>query len=89
MFLADIQAEVVMNDIPHDLIFNWDQTGIQPVPTGLWTMHRAKEKVIPIAHSDDKRQVTAVLAVILTLVSTSTSDLQRENRTMPPKDFCS
>ena len=29
-------------------------------------MHRAKEKVIPIASSDDKRQVTAVLVATLT-----------------------
>ena len=29
-------------------------------------MHRAGEKVIPIAHSDDKQQITAVLAATLT-----------------------
>ena len=38
-FLADIKADV---DIPNDLIFNWDQTGIQLVPTGQWTMNRAR-----------------------------------------------
>ena len=38
-FLADVKAEVLMNDIPKELIFNWDQTGIQVVPTGQWTMH--------------------------------------------------
>lgn len=65
-FLADVQAEVLMNDIPKELIFNWDQTGLQFVPTGQWTMNRAKEKVIPIASSDDKRQITAVLATTLT-----------------------
>ena len=64
-FLADIKAEVVMNDIPIELVFNWDQTGVQLVPTGEWTMHHAKAKVIPIAHSDDKRQITAVLAASL------------------------
>ena len=42
-FLADIKAEVLMNEIPPQLIFNWDQTAIQLVPTGQWTMHRAKE----------------------------------------------
>ena len=25
-FLADIKAEVIMNEIPHQLIFNWDQS---------------------------------------------------------------
>ena len=33
-FLADIKAEVIMNEIPHKLIFNWDQTAIQLVPKG-------------------------------------------------------
>ena len=65
-FLADIQSEVVMNDIPSDLIFNWDQTALHLVPTGQWTMHPAGAKVVPIANSDDKRQVTAVLAAMLT-----------------------
>ena len=32
VFLADVKAEVLMNDIPIDLVFNWDQTGIQLVP---------------------------------------------------------
>ena len=62
IFLADIQAEILMNDIPDELIVNWDQTGIHLVPTGDWTMHRAGEKIIPINNSDDKRQITAVLA---------------------------
>ena len=29
VFLTDIKAEVLMNDIPSDLIINWDQTSIQ------------------------------------------------------------
>ena len=65
-FLADIQAEVVMNEVPPELIFNWDQTALHLVSTGQWTMHRAGEKVIPISNSDDKRQVTAVFAASLT-----------------------
>ena len=51
-----------MNDIPDDLIINWDQTGVPLIPTDEWTMHRAGEKFIPIANSDDKRQITAGLA---------------------------
>ena len=65
VFLADIQAEVVINEIPEDLIFNWDQTALHLVATGQWTMHRSGEKVIPITNSDDKRQVTAVIAATL------------------------
>ena len=40
-----------MNDIPPQLIFNWDQTAIQFVPTGQRTMNQAKDKVISNAHS--------------------------------------
>ena len=66
VFLADIKAEVLMNDIPKDLIFNWDQTAVQLVPTGDWTMNEAKAKKVVIANSDDKRQITAMLAAIMT-----------------------
>ena len=52
-FLADIKAEVSMNDIPPPLIFNWDQTELQFAPTGKWTMHQAREEIIPIASSHD------------------------------------
>ena len=55
-----------MNDIPSDLIFNWDRTALYLVPTGQWTMHPAGAKAVPIANSDDKRHVTAVLAATLT-----------------------
>ena len=65
VFLADIKAEVLFNDVPRELVFNWDQTAVKYVPTGEWTMHRYKEKIIPIANSDDKRQITAVLAITL------------------------
>ena len=40
-FLTDTSAEVLMNDIPPQLIFNWEQTAIQLVPTGQWTMNQA------------------------------------------------
>ena len=65
-YIADITAEVVLNEIPHDLVINWDQTPLKYVPTGDWTMNLAGEKVIPVVGTDDKRQITAVLTVTLT-----------------------
>ena len=62
VFPADVRAQVVMNDIPDEVIINWDQTGVPLVPTGEWTMHRAGDKIIPIANSDDKHQITTILA---------------------------
>ena len=54
VFLVDIQAEVVLSDIPYDLIFKCDQSGIHLLPAGYWTMHQAREKVIHIGYSDNK-----------------------------------
>jgi len=34
-FLAELLETVGLNDIPSELIFNWDQTGINLVPTAL------------------------------------------------------
>jgi len=62
IFLADVAAEALMNDIPESLIINWDQTGLSIVPSGDWTMEKERTNIVPIAHSDDKQQLTAVLA---------------------------
>ena len=40
MFLQEIIDIVEMEEIPCDLIFNWDQTGLNLVPVSLWTMER-------------------------------------------------
>ena len=37
-YLDQIVAVVVMNDVPHSLIINLDQTGMKLVPAGDWTM---------------------------------------------------
>ena len=60
-FLSDILESVTMNDIPEDLIFNWDQTGINLVPGSLWTMDKNGKRCIKINGLQDKRQITAVL----------------------------
>ena len=35
-FILDIRAVVEMEDIPPELVFNWDQTGISIVPGSSW-----------------------------------------------------
>ena len=57
------KIKVLINDIPNQLIVNW---GLSLLPTGRWTMHCAGEKVVPIIHVDDKRQITAVHAANMT-----------------------
>ncbi len=54
-FLLDIKTVVEMDEIPLDLIINWDQTGINYVPVSSWTMANKGAKRIEIFGVDDKR----------------------------------
>ena len=51
-----------MEEIPPQLVFNWDQTGISVtvVPGSAWTMDLKGSKCAEIVGIDDKRQFTAV-----------------------------
>ena len=60
-FVSEIVETVAMNDVPEDLIFNGDQTGINLVLGALWTMDKKGKKQIKIAGLQDKRQITAVM----------------------------
>lgn len=60
-FLLDIKACVNMEDIPSDLVINWDQTGMHYISVSSWTMAKEGSKRVEICGIDDKRQITAVL----------------------------
>ena len=53
--MADIRTKVFMEDIPADLIINWDHTGLKYV----WV--KGTERV-EIVGSDNNRQLTALLS---------------------------
>ena len=59
-FLADVASTVQMEEIPMELILNFDQTGIKIVPSSTWTMDRRGVKRVEITGLSDKRQITAV-----------------------------
>ena len=65
-FLLDVTAVVEMEDIPPELVFNWDQTGISIVPGSSWTMEVKGSKRVEIVDMDDKRQITALFCCTLT-----------------------
>ena len=46
-----------MDEIPPELVINFDQTGIRYVPATLWTMEKEGAKRVEIIGKDDKRQV--------------------------------
>ena len=65
-FLNDVVTTVTMEEIPPELILNWDQTGIKIVPSSTWTMDRQGSKRVEIAGVNDKRLITAVFCGSLT-----------------------
>ena len=65
-FSIDVKAVIEIEEIPAGLIINWDQTGINYVPTNSWTMEKEGQKRVEIVAADDRRQITAVFAGSLT-----------------------
>lgn len=55
-----------LEDILSELVINWDQTGINYVPSDSYTIEKEGTKRVPIIAVDDKRKITAVFAGTLT-----------------------
>ena len=54
-----------MEDVPADLIINWDHTGLNYVPVSNWTMKHKGDKRVEITGFNDKRQITALFSCTL------------------------
>ena len=61
-YLQDIMLVIAMDEIPEELIINFDQTGTNYIPVSDWTMEAEGAKRVEVLSKDDKRQFTAVLA---------------------------
>ena len=64
-FLDDIRTDIMFEGIPARLVLNWDDTGLNYVPSSSWTMEAKGSQQVPITAIDDKRQLTAVFACSL------------------------
>lgn len=64
-YLNRILATVKEFKIHPSMIVNWDQTGVNIVPTGEWTLAPKGAKQVSIFGLDDKRQITVLFAVSL------------------------
>ena len=51
-----------MDNVPTELVINWDQTGINYVSVSEWTMDQEGAKRVEMIGKDDKWQLTAVFA---------------------------
>lgn len=61
-FLIDIKAIATLEDVPNEMILNWDQTAIKYIPVSNWTMATEGSKRVELIGQDDKRQITATFA---------------------------
>ena len=55
-----------MDEIPLDVVINFDQTGINYIPVSSWTMEVEGAKRVEVAGKDDKRQITAIFVGSMT-----------------------
>ena len=53
-FFIDLKTVVVMEDIPPEMMFNWDHTAISIVPGSSWTMELKGSKRVEIVGISDK-----------------------------------
>jgi hypothetical protein len=56
-----------MEDIPPELIVNWDQTSINYVPHSQWTMVKSGSTTVEVTGLGDKRQISTVFGCTLTV----------------------
>lgn len=54
------------NNIPHELIINFDQPGLKMVPTSEWTLEVKGSKDCSIVALDNQREITGVIGIRLT-----------------------
>ena len=44
LFHQEIKNVIVMDEVPAELVINWDQTGLNYVPVSQWTMEQEGTK---------------------------------------------
>ena len=59
-----VYMTVEMEEIPGELVLNWDQTGIKLDPSSSCTMEKRGERRVEEVGVNDKRQITAVFCGI-------------------------
>ena len=73
---------MTMEEIPPELILNWDQTGIRIVPCASWTMDQKGARRVEIIGTNDKRQ--SFLWQFNRRLSAYSINIQRKDRSVPP-----
>ena len=61
-YLTQVSGMVKVHKIPSELVINWDQAGVNLIPSQNWTMEQLGSSHVEIAGINDKRQITLTLA---------------------------
>ena len=61
-YILDTKVVVEMEDVPLDLIMNWDHTVVPGCP---WTIEEKGAKSVDCVRLDDKRQITTVICATI------------------------
>ena len=64
-YLYDIVTKIETNNIPHQFVFNMDQTPSKYIQSSRYTMEKSASKSVAIAGSGDKRAITATFIIDL------------------------
>ena len=64
-YLIDVKAIVAVEEIPDDMMLNWDQTTIKYIPLSNWIIDKEEPKRVEVVDSDHKRQIIATFAASL------------------------
>ena len=59
-FLSNLRDSVIMDEVPLELVLNWDQTSIKIVPIDALTMDVRGSQRVELIGLKDKQQITAV-----------------------------
>ena len=88
-YLTKLAQQAHANQVPPQLIINWDQTELNVVPTSTWTMAEERSQRVEIIGLNDKRHITATLALAMTgeVPPVQTSMLERPTGAIPATPF--
>ena len=88
-YLFDIHTIIDMEEIPKELVINWEHTGIHYIPATNWIMAPEGSKRIELAALDDKKQFIAVFAAILSgkFLPTQVICARKHNVAFQPSSF--
>ena len=65
-FLMEVVTTITFEEIPAELVLNWDQTGVELAPSSGWTMEKQGAKRVELSGANNKQQITAVFCGSMT-----------------------